>query len=102
MISPRSSLHGALALIMLCCVLSRSLCQVVAEVNRRSYPTFGSVLRAFTTSSPTCGEASDSGKKTYFLVFSRLRPTGTTFMALKYSCWPTVSLDSESLICRVS
>ncbi|XP_031137987.1 thiosulfate:glutathione sulfurtransferase isoform X1 [Sander lucioperca] len=55
-----SSLHGAFVFTMLSCVLSRGFCQVVAEVNRRSYPTFGSVLRTFTTSSPKCGEASDS------------------------------------------
>lgn len=41
-------------------VLSRGLCQAVVEVNSRSYPTFGSVLRAFTTSSPKCGNASDN------------------------------------------
>ncbi|KAG8009471.1 Thiosulfate sulfurtransferase/rhodanese-like domain-containing protein 3 [Nibea albiflora] len=47
---------------MLSCLLSRSLCQVVAEVNRRSYPTFGPAFRAFTTSGPQRGaEASDNG-----------------------------------------
>ncbi|XP_041817787.1 thiosulfate:glutathione sulfurtransferase [Chelmon rostratus] len=45
---------------MLSFALSRSVCQVVAEASRRSSPAFGSVFRAFTTSSPTCGEASDS------------------------------------------
>ncbi|KAI3355280.1 hypothetical protein L3Q82_018128 [Scortum barcoo] len=55
-----SRLHGALLFIMLSFAASRGFCQVFAEVNRRSYPTFGSVIRAFTTSSPTCGEASDS------------------------------------------
>ncbi|XP_070784447.1 thiosulfate:glutathione sulfurtransferase [Enoplosus armatus] len=54
------SLHGALVFAMMSYVLSRSLCQVVAEVNRKSYPTLGSAFRAFTTSSPKWGEASDS------------------------------------------
>ncbi|XP_038584316.1 thiosulfate:glutathione sulfurtransferase isoform X1 [Micropterus salmoides] len=45
---------------MLSYVLSRSFCQAVAEVNRRSYPTLGSAFRAFTTSSPQCGGAPDS------------------------------------------
>ncbi|XP_034428213.1 thiosulfate:glutathione sulfurtransferase [Hippoglossus hippoglossus] len=38
-------------------MLSRSFCQVVAGVNCRSSPTFGSVLRTFATSSVKCGEA---------------------------------------------
>lgn len=41
-------------------LLSRSLCQVAAEVTRRSYPTFASVFRTFTTSSPACGQTPDS------------------------------------------
>ncbi|XP_070709344.1 thiosulfate:glutathione sulfurtransferase [Pempheris klunzingeri] len=45
---------------MLSYLLSRSVCQVVAEVNLRSYQTIGSVSRVFTTSSPKCGEASDN------------------------------------------
>uniref|UniRef100_A0A1A7WMA0 Rhodanese domain-containing protein n=1 Tax=Iconisemion striatum TaxID=60296 RepID=A0A1A7WMA0_9TELE len=42
--------------IMLSFLLSRSFCQAVNEVNRRSYPTISSFLRTFTTSSPTCQE----------------------------------------------
>ncbi|XP_051266851.1 thiosulfate:glutathione sulfurtransferase isoform X2 [Dicentrarchus labrax] len=60
MISLLSCPRCALVFTMLSFVLSRSLCQVVTEVNRRSYPTFGSLFRAFTTSSPKCGETSDS------------------------------------------
>ncbi|XP_059182861.1 thiosulfate:glutathione sulfurtransferase [Centropristis striata] len=60
MFSRLCSLRGPLVFIMLSYVLSRGFCQVVAEVNRTSYPTFGSVLRAFTTSSPKYGEASDN------------------------------------------
>ncbi|KAM9337799.1 thiosulfate:glutathione sulfurtransferase [Symphorus nematophorus] len=60
MILLHSSLRGALVFIMLSCVLSRSLCQAVTEVNRRSYPTYASVFRAFTTSSPKCGESSNN------------------------------------------
>ncbi|XP_065804982.1 thiosulfate:glutathione sulfurtransferase isoform X2 [Labrus bergylta] len=55
-----SSLQRQLVFIMLSFVLSRSFCQVVAEVNRRSYPTLGSVIRTFSTSSPARGEASDN------------------------------------------
>ncbi|KAI4806343.1 hypothetical protein KUCAC02_017172 [Chaenocephalus aceratus] len=55
-----SSLQGTLVFTMLSYLLSRSFCQVVAEVNRSSYTTFGSVLRAFTTSSPTFGDASEN------------------------------------------
>ncbi|XP_070842276.1 thiosulfate:glutathione sulfurtransferase [Chaetodon trifascialis] len=60
MSSLRSGPRGGLILVMLSCALSRSLCQAVAEVSRRSYPTFGAVFRAFATSSPTCGEASNN------------------------------------------
>ncbi|KAL3040457.1 hypothetical protein OYC64_011472 [Pagothenia borchgrevinki] len=55
-----SSLQGTLVFTMLSYLLSRSFCQVVAEVNRSSYPTFGSVLRAFSTSSPTFGDSSEN------------------------------------------
>lgn len=57
-----SSHRAALLVIMLSYVLSRSFCQTVAEANRSSYRTFGSVFRAFTTSSPTRGNASANGK----------------------------------------
>lgn len=63
---------------MLSYVLSRSFCQAVAEVNRRSYPTLGSAFRAFTTSSPQCGGAPDSGK-TYLLVSVQQRITLCAF-----------------------
>ncbi|XP_029313722.1 thiosulfate:glutathione sulfurtransferase [Cottoperca gobio] len=53
-------MHGAPLCTMLSYLLSRSFCQVVAEVNRRSYPTCGSALRAFTTSSPKFEEASEN------------------------------------------
>ncbi|XP_033494138.2 thiosulfate:glutathione sulfurtransferase [Epinephelus lanceolatus] len=56
------SLHSALVFTMLLSfVLSRGFCQLAAEVNRRSCPTFSSALRAFTTSGPKCGEAPDNG-----------------------------------------
>uniref|UniRef100_A0A671W6U4 Thiosulfate:glutathione sulfurtransferase-like n=1 Tax=Sparus aurata TaxID=8175 RepID=A0A671W6U4_SPAAU len=58
--TPHVSNQSALVFIMLSLLLSRSLCQVAAEVNLRSCPTFASAFRAFTTSSPKCGEASDS------------------------------------------
>uniref|UniRef100_A0A8C3AUA6 Si:ch211-161h7.8 n=2 Tax=Cyclopterus lumpus TaxID=8103 RepID=A0A8C3AUA6_CYCLU len=45
---------------MLSCLLSRGVCQAVAKVRPTSYPTFGSVLRAFTTSSPKCGGTTES------------------------------------------
>ncbi|KAK2859496.1 hypothetical protein Q5P01_004116 [Channa striata] len=46
-------------IIMISSVLARTFCQVAVDVNRRSYPTLGSVFRAFTTSGPKCGDASD-------------------------------------------
>ncbi|XP_036935402.1 thiosulfate:glutathione sulfurtransferase [Acanthopagrus latus] len=58
--TPHISIQGALLFIMLSLLLSRTLCQVVAEVNLRACPTYASAFRAFTTSSPICGEASDS------------------------------------------
>ncbi|XP_037549823.1 thiosulfate:glutathione sulfurtransferase [Nematolebias whitei] len=39
---------------MLSLVLSRSFCQVVTEVNRRSCPTLASFIRSFSTSGSTC------------------------------------------------
>lgn len=64
-----SALHGsrrtALVLTMLSCVLSRSLCQVLAQ--GKLCPTFGSALRAFATSSPKCGEESGNGSHTAVL-----------------------------------
>ncbi|XP_040921923.1 thiosulfate:glutathione sulfurtransferase [Toxotes jaculatrix] len=59
MITPLCGLDRALVFTMLSLVLSRSLCQVATELNRRSCPTLGSVLRTFTTSCPRYGEASD-------------------------------------------
>ncbi|XP_056290023.1 thiosulfate:glutathione sulfurtransferase isoform X1 [Pseudoliparis swirei] len=50
---------------MLSCLLSRGSCQAVAAVRPTSHPTFGSLLRAFTTSSPKCGGTSESGKNTF-------------------------------------
>ncbi|KAM8731863.1 thiosulfate:glutathione sulfurtransferase [Acanthopagrus schlegelii] len=58
--TPHIGIQGALVFIMLPLLLSRTLCQVVAEVNLRACPTYASAFRAFTTSSPICGEASDS------------------------------------------
>ncbi|XP_054479200.1 thiosulfate:glutathione sulfurtransferase [Anoplopoma fimbria] len=58
--SLHSSLRVALVLAMLSYVVSRGFCQAVAEVNRLSYPTLGSVLRAFTTSGPKCSETPES------------------------------------------
>ncbi|XP_041824349.1 thiosulfate:glutathione sulfurtransferase-like isoform X2 [Melanotaenia boesemani] len=43
-------------LIMLSLVLTRRLCQVVAEVSCKSYPNVASAFRTFSTSVPTCGE----------------------------------------------
>ncbi|KAM9333827.1 thiosulfate:glutathione sulfurtransferase [Pholidichthys leucotaenia] len=57
----RSSLPGAAAFIMLSFLLSRTLCQTAAAVNRKCYPTVSSIFRTFTTSSPKCEEASDNG-----------------------------------------
>ncbi|XP_071398172.1 thiosulfate:glutathione sulfurtransferase [Centroberyx affinis] len=45
---------------MLSCVLSRSFCQVVSGVSRRSSPTRGLLWRAFATSSAKYGAPSDS------------------------------------------
>ncbi|XP_053198564.1 thiosulfate:glutathione sulfurtransferase [Scomber japonicus] len=45
---------------MLSHLLARSFCQVIIKVNRRSYPTLGLAFRDFTTSSPKCGDASNS------------------------------------------
>lgn len=50
------------AVIMLFFILSRSLCQTVAEASCKSYPTLVTTLRAFTTSGPKCGEDSREGK----------------------------------------
>nr|XP_046227508.1 thiosulfate:glutathione sulfurtransferase isoform X1 [Scatophagus argus] len=58
MISLHRGLLGGLVFVMLSYVLSRRLGQVLAEVNGRSYPTFDSIFRTFTTSSPKCGEES--------------------------------------------
>ncbi|XP_039983127.1 thiosulfate:glutathione sulfurtransferase [Xiphias gladius] len=60
MATTRRCMNCALVAIMLSYVLSRSFCPVVAEVNRRSCKTIGSVLRTFTTSSPKFGEAPDN------------------------------------------
>ncbi|XP_029979681.1 thiosulfate:glutathione sulfurtransferase [Sphaeramia orbicularis] len=57
---PFQILYDALIFTMLSYVLTRSFCQVVTGVHRCSYPTYVSVLRAFTTSSPKSGDASDS------------------------------------------
>uniref|UniRef100_A0A3P8TR30 Si:ch211-161h7.8 n=1 Tax=Amphiprion percula TaxID=161767 RepID=A0A3P8TR30_AMPPE len=54
------SVHGASVSIMLSCVLAQTFCQVATEANSRFYPTLGLVFRAFTTSSPKCGEASEN------------------------------------------
>ncbi|CAK6972881.1 thiosulfate:glutathione sulfurtransferase [Scomber scombrus] len=52
---------------MLSHLLAPSFCQVVIKVNRRSYLTLGLVFRDFTTSSPKCGDASNSASVvTYF------------------------------------
>ncbi|GAA6214981.1 thiosulfate sulfurtransferase/rhodanese-like domain-containing protein 1 [Lates japonicus] len=59
MLPPYRGLNSALVFAMLSFVLSRGFCHVVAEVNSRSCPTFGSVLRSFTTASKG-GEASDN------------------------------------------
>ncbi|XP_040023439.2 thiosulfate:glutathione sulfurtransferase isoform X1 [Gasterosteus aculeatus] len=61
MTPPRTCLHVAPVLAMLSFVLSRGFCLTAAEVGGRTYPTFGSLSRAFTTSTPKCGEASESG-----------------------------------------
>lgn len=50
------------AVIMLSFILSRTLCQTVAEASYKSYPSLVTTLRAFTTSSPKCGEDSSGGK----------------------------------------
>lgn len=50
------------AVIMLSFILSRTLCQTVAGVNRKSCPTLVTTFRPFTTSSPKCGEDSSGGK----------------------------------------
>ncbi|XP_022050767.1 thiosulfate:glutathione sulfurtransferase [Acanthochromis polyacanthus] len=55
------SVHGVSGVfIMLSCVLAQAFCQVATEANSRLYPTLGLVFRAFTTSSPKCGEASEN------------------------------------------
>ncbi|XP_035533837.1 thiosulfate:glutathione sulfurtransferase isoform X2 [Morone saxatilis] len=72
MVSLLSSPHCALVFTMLSFVLSRSLCQVVTEVNHRSYPTFSSLFRAFTTSSPKCGETPDSASASV-VTYSQLK-----------------------------
>lgn len=64
------SVHGASVLIMLSCVLARTFCQVITEANSRSYPTLGSVFRAFTTSAPKCGDAS---KNATVVTYSQLK-----------------------------
>lgn len=51
-----------MAVIMLSFILSRTLCQTVAEASYKSYPTLVTTLRAFTTSFPKCGEDSSEGK----------------------------------------
>ncbi|XP_074550084.1 thiosulfate:glutathione sulfurtransferase [Halichoeres trimaculatus] len=45
---------------MLPFMLSRSFCQIVAEVYRRSYPSLGSVNRTLTSSSPGRGVISEN------------------------------------------
>ncbi|XP_038134145.1 thiosulfate:glutathione sulfurtransferase-like [Cyprinodon tularosa] len=59
MILSHSSLYTIPVLIMLSLLGSRSLCQVVTEVNRRSYPTVASFIRSYTTPTPTCGGTYD-------------------------------------------
>ncbi|TWW70961.1 thiosulfate:glutathione sulfurtransferase [Takifugu flavidus] len=47
------------AVIMLSFILSRTLCQTVAEATCKAHPTLVTTLRTFTTSGPRCGEDSD-------------------------------------------
>ncbi|XP_054893686.1 thiosulfate:glutathione sulfurtransferase isoform X2 [Poeciliopsis prolifica] len=52
--------YSGAALIMLSLLWSRGFCQVVTEVNRRSYPTVASFIRTYTTNpSPTSGGTYD-------------------------------------------
>ncbi|XP_031706323.1 thiosulfate:glutathione sulfurtransferase [Anarrhichthys ocellatus] len=73
MVSLRSSLHVALVLTMWSYVLSRGFCQTVAKVRGRSYPTLGSALRSFTTSSPKYGETSESAPSASVVMYSQLK-----------------------------
>ncbi|MED6242369.1 hypothetical protein ATANTOWER_003728 [Ataeniobius toweri] len=59
MVVLHSSVYRGPVLVMLSLLLSRVFCQVVTEVNRRSYPTVASFVRTYTTSSPTCGGTCD-------------------------------------------
>ncbi|KAK5604020.1 hypothetical protein CRENBAI_024418 [Crenichthys baileyi] len=59
MVVLHSSVYTGPVLAMLSLLLSRAFCQVVTEVNRRSYPTVASFVRTYTTSSPTCGGTCD-------------------------------------------
>ncbi|KAL6097815.1 tstd1 [Pungitius sinensis] len=57
----RTCLHVLPVLAMLCFLLSRGFCLTAAELSGRTYPTFGSLSRTFTTSTPKCGDTSESG-----------------------------------------
>ncbi|KAM8823395.1 thiosulfate:glutathione sulfurtransferase [Spinachia spinachia] len=54
-------LHASPALAMLSFVLSRGFCLTAAQLSGRTHPTFGSLSRPFTSSTPTRGETSESG-----------------------------------------
>ncbi|XP_026219945.1 thiosulfate:glutathione sulfurtransferase [Anabas testudineus] len=64
--------HGALVVMMMSFVLSRTFCQAIAEVNRKACPTFGSYFRTFTSSGPKCGEASDNDPR-YVVTYTQLK-----------------------------
>lgn len=62
----RCTLH-IVVFTMLTYVLTRSLCQAVTEINRRSCSTLSPFFRAFTTAPPKCGNTDDSASVVTYL-----------------------------------
>ena len=100
-----SSLRCALVFVMLSCVLSRGLCQVVTEVSRRSYPTYAPILRAFTTSSPKSGEQTNNGKQIFAGILESAftaRGPETLWTLLKLPCAIMFFIIVVKLLFKVS
>lgn len=86
------------AVIMLSFILSRTLCQTVAEATCKSHPTLVTTLRTFTTSGPRCGEDSDGGKiiliNVYVQVKSEVQNIGGTIKYFSQQISPHSSVDN--------
>lgn len=86
------------AVIMLSFILSRTLCQTVAEATCKSHPTLVTTLRTFTTSGSRCGEDSDGGKiiliNVCVKVKSKVQNIGGTLKYFSQQISPPSSVDN--------